>query len=169
MRRVMFLCLLLILLSTVWACRKTDEDRLVEYLKQAYPPEYAEHVKLGVLDSVYDPYDSLCALLNIIDIVKDMPIMDAILHDNRKKANALVNLAVIQRILSSSMMQMAILSIPPSNPRRKENKSCSDSSKDTIETHFGKKLRDKKCNLPTRKRIIICLNIIVPMILRCVR
>lgn len=67
MRRVMFLCLLLILLSTVWACRKTDEDRLVEYLKQAYPPEYAEHVKLGVLDSVYDPYDSLCALLNIID------------------------------------------------------------------------------------------------------
>ena len=134
MRKVLFLCLLLILLSTVWACRKTDEDRLVEYLKQVYPPEYAEHVKLGVLDSVYDPYDSLCTLLNIID-----------------------------------RMQMAILSIPPSNPRRKENKSCSDSSKDTIETHFGKKLRDKKCNLPTRKRIIICLNIIVPMILRCVR
>ena len=89
------MCLLLILLSTVWACRKTDEDRLVEYLKQAYPPEYAEHVKLGVLDSVYDPYDSLCALLNIIDSVKDMPIMDAILHDNRKKANALGRNATI--------------------------------------------------------------------------
>ena len=95
MRRVMFLCLLLILLSTVWACRKTDEDRLVEYLKQAYPPEYVEYVKLGVLDSVYDPYDSLCALLNIIDSVKDMPIMDAILHDNRKKANALGRNATI--------------------------------------------------------------------------
>ena len=95
MRRVMFLCLLLILLSTVWACRKTDEDRLVEYLKQAYPPEYADHVKLRVLDSVYDPYDSLCTLLNIIDSVKDMPIMDAILHDNRKKANALGRNATI--------------------------------------------------------------------------
>ena len=76
MRKVLFLCLLLIFISTVWACRKTDEGRLVEYLKQAYPPEYAEHVKLGVLDSVYDPYDSLCTLLNIIDSVKDMPIMD---------------------------------------------------------------------------------------------
>ena len=77
MKKVLFLCLLLIFLSTVWACRKTDEDRLVEYLKQAYPPEYAEHVKLGGLDSVYDPYDSLCTLLNIIDSVKDMPIMDS--------------------------------------------------------------------------------------------
>ena len=78
MKKVLFLCLLPILLSTVWACWKTDEDRLVEYLKQAYPPEYAEHVKLGVLDSV-----------------KDMPIMDAILHDNRKKANALGRNATI--------------------------------------------------------------------------
>ena len=95
MRKVLFLCLLLILLSTVWACRKTDEDRLVEYLKQAYPPEYVEYVKLGVLDSVYDPYDSLCTLLNIIDNVKDMPIMDAILHDKRKKANALGRNATI--------------------------------------------------------------------------
>lgn len=95
MRKVLFLCLLLILLSTVWACKKTDEDRLVEYLKQAYPPEYAEHVKMGVLDSVYDPYDSLCTLLNIIDSIKDMPIMDAILHDNRKKANALGRNATI--------------------------------------------------------------------------
>ena len=95
MRRVVFLCLLLILLSTAWACRKTDEDRLVEYLKQAYPPEYVKHVKLGGLDSVYDPYDSLCTLLNIIDSVKDMPIMDAILHDNRKKANALGRNATI--------------------------------------------------------------------------
>ena len=95
MKKVLFLCLLLIFISTVWACRKTNEDRLVEYLKQAYPPEYAEHVKLGVLDSVYDPYDSLCALLNIIDSVKDMPIMDAILHDNRKKANALGRNATI--------------------------------------------------------------------------
>lgn len=95
MRKVPFLCLLLIFLSTVWACRKTDEDRLVEYLKQAYPPEYVEHVKLGVLDRVYDPYDSLCTLLNIIDSVKDMPIMDAILHDKRKKANALGRNATI--------------------------------------------------------------------------
>ena len=95
MRKVQFLCLLLILLSTVWACRKTDEDRLVEYLKQAYPPEYVEHVKLGVLDSVYYPYESLCTLLNIIDSVKDMPIMDAILHDKRKKANALGRNATI--------------------------------------------------------------------------
>ena len=83
MRRVVFLCLLLILLSTAWACRKTDEDRLVEYLKQAYPPEYVKHVKLGGLDSVYDPYDSLCTLLNIIDSVKDMPIMD--LHPIREE------------------------------------------------------------------------------------
>ena len=133
MKKVLFLCLLLILLSTVWACKKTDEDRLVEYLKQAYPPEYVEHVKLGILDSVYDPYDSLCALLNIIDSVKDMPIMDAILHDNHREANALV---------LSSMMQMATLCTPPSNPRRKENKLCSDSSKDTTETLFGKNLRD---------------------------
>lgn len=95
MRKVLFLCLLLILLSSVLACRKTDEDRLVEYLKQAYPPEYPDHVKLGVLDSVYDPYDSLCTLFNIIDSVKNMPVIDGILHDKNKKANALGRSATI--------------------------------------------------------------------------
>lgn len=94
MRKVLPSFLLLILLS-VWACRKTDEDRLVEYLKQAYPPEYPDHVKLGELDSIYDPYDSLCTLFNMIDSVKEMPIMDVILHDNRRKANALGRSATI--------------------------------------------------------------------------
>ena len=95
MRKVLFSFLLLILLSSVLACRKTDEDRLVEYLKQAYPPEYPDHVKLGVLDSVYDPYDSLCTLFNIIDSVKNMPVIDGILHDKNKKANALGRSATI--------------------------------------------------------------------------
>ena len=81
--KVLYSFLLLILLSSVWACKKTDEERLVEYLKQAYPPEYPDHVKLGALDSVYDPYDSLCTLFNKIDSVKDMPIMEAILHGQR--------------------------------------------------------------------------------------
>lgn len=95
MRKVLFSFILLILLSSVLACRKTDEDRLVEYLKQAYPPEYPDHVKLGVLDSVYDPYDSLCTLFNIIDSVKNMPVIDGILHDKNKKANALGRSATI--------------------------------------------------------------------------
>lgn len=95
MRKVLFSFFLLILLSSVLACRKTDEDRLVEYLKQAYPPEYPDHVKLGVLDSVYDPYDSLCTLFNIIDSVKNMPVIDGILHDKNKKANALGRSATI--------------------------------------------------------------------------
>jgi len=67
----------------------------VEYLKQAYPPEYPDHVNLGVLDSVYDPYDSLCTLFNIIDSVKNMPVIDGILHDKNKKANALGRSATI--------------------------------------------------------------------------
>lgn len=95
MKKVLFSFLLIILLPNVWACRKTDEDRLVEYLKQAYPPEYPDHVKLGALDSVYDPYDSLCTLFNKIDSVKDMPIMEAILHNKSKKANALGRSATI--------------------------------------------------------------------------
>ena len=95
MRKAFFSSLLIILLLSVWACRKTDEDRLVEYLKQAYPPEDPDHVKLGALESVYDPYDSLCTLFNKIDSVKDMPIMEAILHNKSKKANALGRSATI--------------------------------------------------------------------------
>ena len=44
---------------------------------------------------VYDPYDSLCTLFNIIDSVKNMPVIDGILHDKNKKANALGRSATI--------------------------------------------------------------------------
>ena len=51
------------------------------------------------------------------------------------------------------MIQIALLSIPQSSLRRKENKLCLDSSKNTTKTFWGKDFLDKYNN--NNKKVIL--------------
>lgn len=65
---------------TLVSCINSQEDKVQSYLRNQYPYEYAEVINVeDVLDSIYDPYDTLNVIFRSIEQIEQKPDIEAIL------------------------------------------------------------------------------------------
>jgi len=74
---------------TLVSCINSQEDKVQSYLRHQYPYEYAEVINVeDVLDSIYDPYDTLNVIFRRIEQIEQKPDIEAILSCRQHPANA---------------------------------------------------------------------------------
>ena len=89
MRYNSIIILICIQFLTLVSCINSQEDKVQSYLRHQYPYEYAEVINVeDVLDSIYDPYDTLNVIFRRIEQIEQKPDIEAILSKKQHPANA---------------------------------------------------------------------------------
>jgi len=89
MRYNSIIILICIPFITLVSCINSQEDKVQSYLRHQYPYEYAEVINVeDVLDSIYDPYDTLNVIFRRIEQIEQKPDIEAILSKKQHPVNA---------------------------------------------------------------------------------